>query len=341
MLRVGLAGVGFGAQVYIPALAATPGIRLVALADGGSGRAAQIAEAGTTPYSDAGRMIADAALDMVIVAVPPRAQAPLVHAALDRGLSVLCEKPFGFDLDEAEAMAARARTARGAFALGFQFRYDAGLATLARAVRAGEIGRIHHVDVAWLTSGGARPDRQWSWRDDAARSGGILTEFGSHVLDYLAWLCAAPVEAVVLSERKRIQDRPAGEGRLRTETADSLSMLAHVGEVPALIAISNTESVPLGHRVTVHGEGGRLVWCHRPPFGLADHRIWIEDGAGERVLPLAGAPAHPDMRVAASAALLADWLAAHHGAAPPDLPGFEAGLAVRRAMQRARAHPLR
>ena len=42
-------------------------------------------------------LLADAALDAVVIATPSRLHAPMVEKALERGLHVFCEKPFTLD----------------------------------------------------------------------------------------------------------------------------------------------------------------------------------------------------------------------------------------------------
>ena len=57
-------------------------------------------------------MLASEPLDAVVIATPSRLHAPMVRAALERGLHVFCEKPFCLDPDESEALAALRPRAR-------------------------------------------------------------------------------------------------------------------------------------------------------------------------------------------------------------------------------------
>src|SRR5690349_12332081 len=51
-------------------------------------------------------------LDFVDVATPPSLHAAVTHAALDRGLHVLCEKPLATSIEDARGMLAHAERAR-------------------------------------------------------------------------------------------------------------------------------------------------------------------------------------------------------------------------------------
>lgn len=342
MLRAGIIGVNFGAQVHLPAIAALSGVEVVALADGGSGRAALVAREfapNAAAFTDGVSLIENADLDLVIVATPPAAQARMVLAAIEAGKPVLCEKPFGASLDEAERMALRATQACIVNAIGFQFRYDAGLRRAIEVVQSGAIGSVHRIDVAWLTSGGRAGDRQWSWRHDTHEGGGVLTEFCTHVLDYLVLIAGSLVDAVSMTTETVVTKRPAGKDRRDVVAPDSVEMLVQLGSTVAHVSVSNAEPIALGHRIEVHGTGGRLTLHHRPPFRDSDISLRLETAKGESVVEMrepAGNVAE-DSRVPATRDLLTDFITTICGGEAPLLPDFAAGLAARRAVALAEA----
>ena len=348
-IRVGIAGMGFGAQVHLPALQRLDGVSVTALADGGSGRAAKIAATLSAPvstYRDGVTMARASDVDLVVVATPPATQTAIVFAALESGKAVYCEKPFGVSLDEAEAMATAAIAARRPNAVGFQFRQDPGIRYLVEEIRSDRVGAVHRIDVAWLTSGGRAIGRNWSWRHDAKTSGGVLPEYGSHVLDYLTLLAhpqgsskPQPITAVTMHAHTAVTRRPEGSSDRAVTGCDRIEMLVEIGDVVAHVSISNVEPVALGHRITVHHDQGRLVLLHRPPFGNADLRILAETAAGESALPInIISPEGGDSRIAATSALLTGIVSQLRDNQPvPGLPSFQDGLAARRAMAMAEA----
>ena len=60
-------------------------------------------------YDAAEVLLADARLDFVDICTPPSSHAPLIRAALERGVHVLCEKPLVRSADELSPVAALAR----------------------------------------------------------------------------------------------------------------------------------------------------------------------------------------------------------------------------------------
>src|SRR5207344_1897223 len=63
-----------------------------------------------TAHADWQALVADPAVDAVIVTTPPFLHHPVSVAALQAGKHVLCEKPLAVSLREADEMVAAART---------------------------------------------------------------------------------------------------------------------------------------------------------------------------------------------------------------------------------------
>src|SRR5438270_4401828 len=125
-------------------------------------------------------------VDAVTVATPPHSHAPLVLEAVAAGRHVLCEKPFARDAAEARTVLTAAEKAGVVHLLGTEFRWDAGQATLARAVADGAVGspRLATVllHVPMLVDHGAEVPEWWA---DADSGGGWLGAHGSQVVDQL------------------------------------------------------------------------------------------------------------------------------------------------------------
>ena len=60
---------------------------------------------GTKIYTKYEDLLHKEALDAVVIATPSRMHAPMVRAALERGIHVFCEKPFCLDWQEAADLA--------------------------------------------------------------------------------------------------------------------------------------------------------------------------------------------------------------------------------------------
>ncbi|HTE41449.1 MAG TPA: Gfo/Idh/MocA family oxidoreductase, partial [Steroidobacteraceae bacterium] len=187
-MRHAIVGAGFGADAHLPAFSAVPGVQVVGLADSGSGRAKQRARGAVACFSHWAQMLDEARPDTLSIAVPPLAQTEIALAALARGIHVLCEKPVGRGVSEAQQICEAARRASLVAAVTFQFRFEPGLQSLQREFRDGRIGGLRRLDFSWITAGRADSTRPWSWQHDASQGGGVLTAFMPHVADLIAWL---------------------------------------------------------------------------------------------------------------------------------------------------------
>ena len=93
--ELGVALVGYGKiarDQHEPAIAVTPGLRLVAVVDPAAGHAS------LPSFATIGEMVAaQPEVGAVALCQPPRFRASAVREALDAGLHVFCEKPPGLD----------------------------------------------------------------------------------------------------------------------------------------------------------------------------------------------------------------------------------------------------
>lgn len=308
--------------MHLEALRSLSGVRVAALADGGSGRVQKIAAdwpalAGGPPVAcrDGRDLIERPDIDLIVVAAPPSTQCSLVVAAVEAGKSVLCEKPFGATLEEAELMARVAEGRPGAFAVAFQYRYE--LQPLIDALAASDLGSLHRIDVSWLVSrSGSRQSSPWRAHE---RHGNVLSEFGSHVLDYLTVLARGPITD--------IRRMAASDGRAELAVA--------IGAVACHVSLSNVEPEALGHRITIHGQRGRLVYHRRPPYRSHDLRLWWEHGGARHEMPChreAAAECASDSRTPATRSLFSDCIAAMNARRNARLPTFLDGLRMRQAL---------
>src|SRR5204863_3272477 len=97
-IRIGVAGVGFGAAVHIPAFQ-SEGIEVAAICSRRPERAQEAAdrfgvERTFTDYDD---MLGMDGLDAVSIVTPVALHHPMAMAALRAGKHVICEKPFSTD----------------------------------------------------------------------------------------------------------------------------------------------------------------------------------------------------------------------------------------------------
>jgi predicted dehydrogenase len=149
-LRAAVIGVGHLGRHHARILASLPDVDLVGVADRDLARASAIAEtAGTVATADF-REFLDG-VDVVTVAVPTDSHLEVARPFLERGISVLVEKPFARSLDEADEMIRIAAASGVTLAVGHTERHNPAV----RAARA-LLDRPRFIEVHRL---GTFPDR--------------------------------------------------------------------------------------------------------------------------------------------------------------------------------------
>jgi predicted dehydrogenase len=180
-------GTGFGCFAHVRALRHA-GFDVVALVGRDPERTADRARMFEVPVAcdTLAEALALPGVDAVTIATPPHTHAELALEAIGAGRHVLCEKPFARDTTEGRVVLAAADRAGIVHLLGTEFRFDAGQALLAEAVRDGLIGApriatwLMHVPML------ADPDAVVpAWWADASAGGGWLGAHGSQLIDQI------------------------------------------------------------------------------------------------------------------------------------------------------------
>lgn len=153
------------------------------------------AEYGFPIAASYGAMLADPAVDAILILTPPNAREELVAAAAQAGKHVLMEKPVERTTAAAERIVKLADDAGVRLGIMFQHRFRAASQKLAALMAEGALGRLHAVQ---LTVPWWRPQ---SYYDQPGRGtvaqdgGGVLITQAIHSLDLLLSL-TGPVRAV-------------------------------------------------------------------------------------------------------------------------------------------------
>lgn len=172
--RVGLVGCGGMGRHHLDTVRSLPDFEAVALADVAPETLAQVGETygvgEGSRFTDFEVMYEQIGLDLVVVATQTRQHCSPSVAALERGISVLCEKPIAIDLAEADAMVEAAARSGAKLAICQQNHVNPGILRAREMVAAGDIGEVV------LVRGRNKCGR---------KSANEFTEMGTHVTDMM------------------------------------------------------------------------------------------------------------------------------------------------------------
>jgi scyllo-inositol 2-dehydrogenase (NADP+) len=245
MLRVGLVGFGLAGRVFhAPLISSVDGLELAAVVERRTDEAAQ-RYPGIKIYRGLDELLADAPIDLVVVATPSGTHCDVARQALAAGKSVVVDKPVCMTSIEIAGLLAFAKS-RGKLLIPFHNRrWDGDFQTVRRLLHEHQLGRVVHME--------SRLDR-WSpgatrrgWKDDPGLGGGVLLDRGTHLVDQALVLFGKPlgVGAEVSRERDGHGSDDAVTVRLRYA-----GCIVTVG--------ANNLSAPAGARFHVRGTRGNF-----------------------------------------------------------------------------------
>ncbi len=257
LLRIGIAGCGFAAQIHLERLLALPEVEVVGLADPDPDAAKQLADKlfstssrpAPSTFTDHRELLKQTAPDALAIFAPHFAHYRPAMDALQTGCHLFIEKPLSTNVQEAADIVGLAKGRNRLVGVGHQYRLSPSLVAARRLLREGAVGQIRYVSATlcrpWLAAHSGAED---SWRFSSKAAGaGILADAGDHLLDSLLWLTGkTAVEVAAVQER-----HPAGPD-LVTAAAVKLS-----DGTPASIGITGVSPNQL-FELNVFGEKGRL-----------------------------------------------------------------------------------
>jgi myo-inositol 2-dehydrogenase / D-chiro-inositol 1-dehydrogenase len=191
--RIGIIGLGVMGAGHLRTLAQVPGASVVAVADVDVERARAVAGEGVEAHVDPIALIGADDVDAVLIASSDATHAAFVHACLDAGKPVLCEKPLATTAEASLGVAeAEARVGRRLVQVGFMRRFDPGYGALKRALDEGQVGAPLMLHCAHRNA--SVPP---TYTTDM-----LVTSSGTHEIDVARWLTGEEIVSTrVLSPR--------------------------------------------------------------------------------------------------------------------------------------------
>ncbi|MEY2925564.1 MAG: hypothetical protein RL367_41 [Pseudomonadota bacterium] len=209
-------GRSWAAVAHIPALQALAGYAITALGTSRmeSARAAGEAFGVANCYDHHQALVSDPAVDLVVVAVKVPHHFELVNAALDAGKMVYCEWPLGNGLEEAIALADKARALGLRCAVGMQARSAPVMAYVRDLIAQGFVGEVLSTTLigngmAW----GPFSDNANAYTSTKANGATMLSIPIGHTMDAVCHALGevAEVSATMANQRKTFLNMESGE----------------------------------------------------------------------------------------------------------------------------------
>jgi scyllo-inositol 2-dehydrogenase (NADP+) len=222
--------------------------------------AAQQEFPGIETYASVEAMVKQSSVDLVTIITPHNTHADIAVKCLKGGKHVVCEKPFAITTAECDRMIAAAKAKKLVLSTYHNRHWDGNVLQALKVVRSGAIGDVIRVEAHMGSYG--KPD-DW-WRSSKSISGGVLYDWGAHLLEYALQIIASDV-VEVSGFAKNGYWAPQTKWKKDTNEDEAFGVVRFSSGAWLTLCITSIDSHPKQGVLEVTGTKGSFV---------CDHRTW-------------------------------------------------------------------
>lgn len=191
-------------------------------------------------------LLADDRIELVTIATPNDVHKEIAIAALEAGKNVICEKPVAMNSGELEEMIAVANKTGKLFTVHQNRRWDEDYLTAKKIIDENVLGRVYNIESRVQGDRGVPGD----WRNRKAQGGGMLLDWGVHLLDQI----------LMIKEKQKLISVYAQLTFITSDEVDDgfRTMLTFDDDTTAYVEVTTSNFIKLP-RWYVLGENGSAV----------------------------------------------------------------------------------
>lgn len=276
-------------------------------------------------------------MQFVTIVTPNHLHFDIARAALAAGFAVVCDKPLGVSVAQAQSLVAATAAAKLPLMVTYNYTGYPMIREARARLASGQLGRVRRVIVEYLQGWLAQPvdNKQANWRLDPAQAGpvGCLGDIGSHAHSLAEFVLGEAVTEVSAHLQRFVPGRALDDDaqlQLRFASGASGTLLA------SQVAFGEENNL----RLRVYAEQGALSWSQMAPnslhlIGQDSARVELRTGGPElsqEASAVTRLPAgHPEGYLESFANLYREFAESFQAAVAPSLPATlpdaHAGLA--------------
>jgi len=227
---------------------------------------------GIQTFASVDAMLAGSDVNLVVLITPHNTHAPLALQCLRAGRHVVCEKPFAITTEECDAMIAAARKANVMVSTFHNRHWDGSIVKALAVLRSGALGDLVRIE-AHMGQWGKPGD--W-WRSSKSISGGILYDWGVHLLEYSLQLAQSDIVEVTGFAKRGYWAAKSKWGKDTVED-EGFAVVRFKSGVWMTLCVTNIDATPKRGMVEVTGTKGTFWWDYD------NHEITVRDGEATTV----------------------------------------------------------
>jgi predicted dehydrogenase len=203
VIRMGLIGAGYMGKRHSVAMQSVgavfntplrPVCEMIATSNADSAARAGAALGFNRHTSDWRELVADPAVEAIVIASPQSTHREIALAALAAGKPVLCEKPLGASLQDAQAMTQAAKDSGVVAMVGFNYIRTPASVFARKLIADGAIGELTFVRAEHTEDFLADPESPATWRTQGDANG-TLGDLAPHIIN-AALALVGPIKSV-------------------------------------------------------------------------------------------------------------------------------------------------
>ena len=181
-MKVSIVGCGSISSAHIGAISKISDARIISVADCIPERARAAADrTGARAFTSLESLLRDKKPDVLHICTPHYLHVPMACAAMEQGVSVLCEKPCAMTAEQLTELRAVQRRTGSAFGVCFQNRYNRSSLFLKSLIAGGEYGALKGMRAIVTWRRDADYYESGDWRGKLATEGGGVSAVTAHV----------------------------------------------------------------------------------------------------------------------------------------------------------------
>ncbi len=149
-------------------------------------------KAGLHAYESLEALLGDERVELVTIATPNDIHRPLAIQAMKAGKHVISEKPVTLSSTDLQAMIDASRQYGRLFTVHQNRRWDEDFLSVKRILAENSLGKVFNIESRVHGSRGVPGD----WRNTASQGGGMILDWGVHLLDQILQLVDEPIVSV-------------------------------------------------------------------------------------------------------------------------------------------------
>lgn len=182
-IRIGIVGHGFMGHEHEAMLTKMDGYQVVGISDIDPKQLEDVKE-GIKRYASNEELFADPEIDVVIIAANNNQHHDLVIQAARAGKDIICEKPVAMNVTELDNMIKVTEECGVKFTVHHQRRLDPDYRTMKAVYDSETLGNVYSIKSGLYGFNGNMHD----WHVYIAEGGGMLFDWGVHLLDQILWM---------------------------------------------------------------------------------------------------------------------------------------------------------